>query len=45
MSTDDLGAFLEALLFVAERPLTTVEMADLAATPRLQVEATLADLA
>ena len=45
MTAEDFGAFLEALLFVAERPLTTAEMADLAAVPRLQAEATLADLA
>jgi segregation and condensation protein B len=45
VTDDGLGPLLEALLFVAERPLTTVEMADLASTPRLQVEATLADLA
>ena len=44
-STDDLGAFLEALLFIAERPLTTVEIAELARVPRVQAEAGLAALA
>ncbi|MGZ6214339.1 MAG: SMC-Scp complex subunit ScpB [Candidatus Limnocylindria bacterium] len=44
-ATDDLGAFLEALLFIAERPLTTVEVAELAGVPRLQAEAALAALA
>ena len=42
---DDLGAFYEALLFIAERPLTTAEMAQLGGVPRLQAEATLAELA
>ena len=45
MSFDDLGPYLEALLFVAERPLTTAEMGELAGLSGLQVEATLADLA
>lgn len=46
MSTaDDLGAFYEALLFIAERPLTGAELAELGGVPRLQAEATLADLA
>jgi segregation and condensation protein B len=44
-ATDDLGAFLEALLFIAERPLTTVEVAELAGVPHLQAEAALAALA
>jgi segregation and condensation protein B len=42
---DDLGAFYEALLFIAERPLTTAELADLAGVPRLHAEAALAALA
>ena len=41
----DPEVFLEALLFIAERPLTTVEMAELAGVPRLQAEAALAALA
>ncbi len=45
MSADDRRAFFEALLFVAERPLTTAEMAELAGVPRLQAEAGLAGLA
>jgi segregation and condensation protein B len=43
--SDDLGAFYEALLFIAERPLSTAEMAELGGVPRLQAEATLAELA
>jgi len=43
--TDDLDAFYEALLFIAERPLTTGELADLGGVPRLQAEAELAGLA
>jgi segregation and condensation protein B len=42
---DDLPAFYEALLFIAERPLATAELAQLAAVPRLQAEAILAGLA
>jgi len=41
----DLGAFYEALLFIAERPLPTAELAELAGVPRLQAEAALAALA
>ncbi|HEX7173637.1 MAG TPA: SMC-Scp complex subunit ScpB [Candidatus Limnocylindria bacterium] len=41
----DLGAFYEALLFIAERPLTTAELAELGALPRLQAEAELSALA
>jgi segregation and condensation protein B len=41
----DLDMFLEALLFVAERPLTSVEVGELAGVPRLQAEAALAALA
>ena len=42
---DDLGAFFEALLFIAERPLSSAELAELAGVPRLQAEAALAGLA
>jgi segregation and condensation protein B len=42
---DDLEAFFEALLFIAERPLTTPEIAELGGVPRLQAEATLGALA
>lgn len=42
---DDLGAFYEALLFIAERPLTTAELAELGGIATLQAEGTLADLA
>jgi segregation and condensation protein B len=42
---DDLGAYYEALLFIAERPLTTAELAELGGVPRLQAEAELAGLA
>lgn len=45
MSVDELRAFLEALLFVAERPLTTAEMAELGGVSHLQAEASLAGLA
>ncbi len=41
----ELGAFLEALLFIAERPLTTAEIAELAGVPRLHAEAGLSALA
>jgi chromosome segregation and condensation protein ScpB len=40
----DLGAFYEALLFVAERPLTLAELAEQASVPRPQAEAALATL-
>jgi segregation and condensation protein B len=43
-AADDLGAFLEALLFIAERPLTGAEVAELAGVPRPQAEAALAGL-
>lgn len=42
---DELTAFYEALLFIAERPLATAELAQLGGVPRLQAEATLAGLA
>jgi segregation and condensation protein B len=41
----DPAVFFEALLFIAERPLATAELAELAGIPRLQAEATLAALA
>jgi segregation and condensation protein B len=43
--SDDLGIYYEALLFIAERPLTTAELAELGGVPRLQAEAVLAALA
>lgn len=45
MSSDELTAFYEALLFIAERPLSTAEIADLAGVPRVQAEAALSTLA
>lgn len=41
----DLGAYYEALLFIAERPLSTAELAELGGVPRLQAEGTLSGLA
>jgi segregation and condensation protein B len=41
----DLGAFYEALLFIAERPLSTPELAELGGVPRLHAEAELSALA
>ncbi len=41
----DLAVFFEALLFIAERPLSSAEIGDLAGVPRLQAEAALASLA
>jgi len=41
---DELAAFFEALLFIAERPLTTAEIAELGGVPRLQAEGTLTAL-
>lgn len=41
----DLGAYYEALLFIAERPLSTAELGELASVPRLHAEAALSDLA
>ena len=43
--TDDLEAYYEALLFIAERPLETAELAQLAEVPLVQAEAALASLA
>jgi segregation and condensation protein B len=40
----DLEAYYEALLFIAERPLSTAELAELGGVPRLQAEATLSAL-
>jgi len=42
---DDLSEYYEALLFIAERPLSTAELGELAAVPRLHAEAALSDLA
>jgi segregation and condensation protein B len=41
----DLTAYYEALLFIAERPLATAELAELGGVPRLQAEAALSALA
>ena len=41
----DIGAYLEALLFIAERPLTSAEMAELAGVARLQADGALGALA
>jgi segregation and condensation protein B len=41
----DLGIYLEALLFIAERPLTNAEIGELAEVPRQHAEAALAALA
>jgi len=43
--SDELEVYYEALLFIAERPLTTAELAELGEVPRLQAEATLSSLA
>ena len=40
----DLEAYYEALLFIAERPLPTAELAQLAEVPSVQAEAALASL-
>lgn len=45
MSTDDLVAFYEALLFIAERPLTTAELGELGGVPPVHAEAAVAALA
>ena len=45
MSTEPgLDAYFEALLFIAERPLATAELANLAEVPVLHAEGTLSDL-
>ncbi|MEO6579336.1 MAG: SMC-Scp complex subunit ScpB [Candidatus Limnocylindria bacterium] len=41
----DLAAYFEALLFIAERPLSSTELGELAGVPRLPAEAALAALA
>ncbi len=43
-ASEDPTVYLEALLFIAERPLATAELAELAGVPRLQAEATLSAL-
>ena len=43
-AAEDLTAFFEALLFVAERPLTLPELAELGGVPRAQAQAALAAL-
>ena len=45
LTANDLTAFYEALLFIAERPLTTAELAELGGVARLQAEAELGALA
>lgn len=40
----DVAAFFEAVLFIAERPLDTAELAELGGVPRLQAEGALAAL-
>lgn len=42
---EDLGTYYEALLFIAERPLTTAELGELAGIPALHAEAALSGLA
>jgi segregation and condensation protein B len=42
---DELDVFVEALLFIAERPLSTAEVAELGGVPRLQAEGALTALA
>jgi segregation and condensation protein B len=42
---EDLATYFEALLFIAERPLSTGELAELSGVPRLHAEAALASLA
>lgn len=42
---DALERYLEAVLFIAERPLETAELAELAAVSALQVEGALANIA
>jgi segregation and condensation protein B len=42
---EDLGVFFEAVLFIAERPLATAELAELGGVPRVQAEGELAALA
>jgi len=42
---DDLAVFYEALLFIAERPLSSTELGEIGGVPRLQAEAALSSLA
>ncbi|MEO5986139.1 MAG: SMC-Scp complex subunit ScpB [Candidatus Limnocylindria bacterium] len=42
---EDLGVFCEALLFIAERPLSSTDIGELAGVPGLQARAALASLA
>jgi segregation and condensation protein B len=44
-ASDDLSVFFEALLFIAERPLATADLAELGGVPKLQAEAELSALA
>jgi segregation and condensation protein B len=44
-TADALERYLEALLFIAERPLSTGEIAELADVPPIQVEAALGNVA
>ena len=44
VSPDDLAALLEAVLFVAERPLRTSDLAELSGVASVQAEATLSAL-
>jgi segregation and condensation protein B len=44
VTPNDLGAFFEALLFIAERPLGSAELAELARVSRPEAEAALATL-
>jgi segregation and condensation protein B len=44
-SPEELSAYYEALLFIAERPLSTAELAELGGVPRVHAEATLGGLA
>ena len=43
-TSEDLTVYFEALLFIAERPLTTSEIAELGGVPALQAEAALSAL-
>jgi segregation and condensation protein B len=43
-AADDLTAFYEALLFIAERPLASAELAELSGVPRAEAESALARL-
>jgi segregation and condensation protein B len=43
-AADDLTAFLEAFLFIAERPISSAELAELSGVPAARAEAALATL-